>query len=103
MTGYIKLSRKILQDDIWLKKPMSRGQVWVDLLLLAEWKPGYFYKKTTKIEYKRGQVTLSVKGLASRWGWSMNKVWRFLKCLKNENQIEYQKSNLTSKIQNCMI
>ena len=35
MNGYIKLHRSLMDNPLWTEKPFSRGQAWVDLLMLA--------------------------------------------------------------------
>ena len=43
-TGWISLYRSILNNDFWLSEKFTRGQAWVDLLLLAKYKEGFIYK-----------------------------------------------------------
>lgn len=99
MEGWIKLHRKISNNEIWTGEVFTRGQAWVDLLLLANHKDGYFYLRDHKINVKRGQVGWSIVKLAARWRWSRNKVKKFLNDLEKEQQIEQQQSYSTSIIQ----
>lgn len=85
--AWIKLSRYIVGHDLWLSEPFSRGQAWVDLLLLANHKPGHIRRRGVKITVNRGQVGWSQEALAERWKWSKNKVRRFLDELKNDGRI----------------
>ena len=94
--GWIKLNRGLLDNELWVSEPFSRGQAWVDLLLLANHKESYFIKRGVKIIVKRGQIGRSVKALSGRWSWSMGKVNRFLNLLENENQIGISKTNITT-------
>ena len=96
--GWIKLHRQIQDNIIWTSEPFSRGQAWVDLLLLANHKRGVLYVRGNKVEVKRGQVGWSQKKLSERWKWSRGKVQRFLNDLENEHQIEQQKNTVTSLI-----
>ena len=98
MSGWIKAHRVMTTHPIWSDKPFARGQAWIDLVLLASYKDSGFEKRGVWIDLKRGQVGRSVKGLADRWKWSQGKVERFLKRLKMDNQIEYQKNNITTII-----
>lgn len=98
MSGWIKLHRQILDCDIWSSEEFSRGQAWIDLLLLANYKDSFFIKRGTKIDVKRGQIGYSMKAISSRWSWSRSKVDRFLKLLENEHQIIVQKTSLTTII-----
>ena len=95
MEGWISLHRKIQENDLWLCEPFTRGQAWIDLLLLANHESGYFYKRGVKIDLKRGQVGWSELALSNRWKWSRNKVRKFLSELEKEQQIKQQKTNVT--------
>ncbi len=96
--GWIKLHRKIQNNSLWLSETFTRGQAWVDLLLLANHKDGFFYKRGVKVNVERGQVGVSEVGLSDRWKWSRNKVRKFLKDLEKEQQIELHKSNVTQLV-----
>lgn len=76
--GWIRLHRKIMGTPEWLAEPFTRGQAWVDLLLLANHAPGYIRRRGILIEVERGQVGHSEEALAARWSWSRGKVRRFL-------------------------
>jgi len=96
--GWIKLYRKLMINDLWIKEPFTRGQAWVDLLLLANHKDGFIRVRGIKIPVLRGQVGWSERKLGDRWKWSRGKVKRFILELQNEQQIEPQKNNETSII-----
>lgn len=96
--GFIKIFRKLADNPLWLQKPFSDGQAWVDLLMVANHKPGIISKRGQRVKVERGQVGYSVKGLADRWGWSRGKVDRFLIYLEGGHQIEQQKNNVTTLI-----
>ena len=95
MEGWIKLHRKLLENDLWKSEPFTRGQAWVDLILLANHKDSFFYKRGNKVIVLRGQVGRSIVELSDRWSWSRSKVNKFLKDLEKEQQIEQQKNNVT--------
>ena len=95
MEGWIKLHRAILDNDLWKSEPFSRGQAWVDLLLLANHKESFFYKRGNKVIVKRGQVGRSSVELSDRWKWSRTKINKFLKDLEKEQQIITHKSSVT--------
>lgn len=99
MEGWIKLYRQISENKFWTCEPFSRGQAWIDLLLLANHDYGFFYCREHKVEVQRGQVGWSEMKLAKRWQWSRSKVSRFLKDLEKEHQIVQQKSKSYSTIQ----
>ena len=95
MQGWIKIHRQLQDNPLWTCESFTRGQAWIDLLLLASHKDTFFYKRGVKISLKRGQVGVSGKGLAERWGWSRTKVNKFLLELEKEHQIGQQKNNVT--------
>lgn len=95
--GWIKLHRSLLGHDLWLSEPFTRGQAWVDLLMLANHQDGFIRVKGRRVPIKRGQVGYSQTTLAQRWQWSRKKVSNFLKELRNEEQqIELDTSSATT-------
>lgn len=101
MTGWIKLNRKLLHSDLWVSEPFTRGQAWVDLLMLANHKDGFIRVSGKKVCLKRGQCGHSVMSLASRWKWSRGKVKRFLCELEAVQQIVQQTDTKTTIITIC--
>ncbi|MBN2571312.1 MAG: hypothetical protein JXA68_04230 [Ignavibacteriales bacterium] len=95
MDGWISLHRKLQDNPLWFCESFTKGQAWVDLLLIANYDENYFYKRGVKINIKRGQVGWSELALSERWKWSRSKVRKFLKDLEKEHQITQQKSNVT--------
>jgi len=85
--GWIRLHRQIMETPEWLAEPFTRGQAWVDLLLLANHKTGYIRKRGILIAVGRGQVGYSEESLVERWHWSRGKVRRFLSELQRREQI----------------
>lgn len=98
MSGWIRLHRQIQDSKVWNSEPFSCGQAWVDLLLMANHKPGTFRVRGVFVTVERGQVGVSEVSLAEKWKWSRGKLRRFLNWLENERQIVQQKSNVTSLI-----
>lgn len=89
MEGWIKLHRQLSENPLWLIKPFSEGQAWVDLLLITTFDKGFIKTKNgTIIKLNRGECGYSVLTLSQRWGWSRGKVTRFLSFLKNEEMIQ---------------
>lgn len=86
--GYIKLYRQITDNPLWKEKPFTRGQAWVDLIMMANFKDETTYLKGQKVTIKRGQVLRSVENLSTKWGWSVNKTRRFLAELTAEQMAE---------------
>jgi hypothetical protein len=98
MSGWIKLHRQILDNPIWSAEKFTRGQAWVDLILLANHDDNYIYLRDHKIMVKRGQVGWSENTLSARWKWSRTKTKNFLKMLELEQQVSVQKSHSMSII-----
>jgi DNA replication protein DnaD len=98
MEGWVKIHRRLIENPLWTCEPFTRGQAWVDLLILANHKDSFYYKRGHKIDVKRGQLSRSIVELSDRWNWSRSKVNKFLKELEKEQQIEQQKSNVTQVV-----
>lgn len=98
MEGWISIHRALSDNPLWTCESFSRGQAWVDIILLSNHKDAYFYKRGIKIEVKRGQLAWSELALSERWKWSRNKVRKFLKDLEKEHQILISKTNVTQLV-----
>lgn len=86
--SFIKLDRGIRNNPIWLEKPFSKGQAWVDLLIMAQWKDSSKKYNGKMKQFVHGNVYTSTYELANHWGWSRNKVYRFLEELLFAEMIE---------------
>jgi len=93
MEGWVSIHRKIQECWIWMDEPFSRGQAWVDLLLLANHQDKKTYVDGKLVTIKTGQRLTSIRQLAERWQWSRDKVSRFLSILEGDNMITVQKSH----------
>lgn len=82
--GYIKLYRQLRDNPLWQEKPFTRGQAWVDLIMLANYKDVKTVIKGQVVVIKRGQLLRGEDSLADEWGWSRGKVRRFLTQLEKE-------------------
>lgn len=92
--GYIKLFRKIEDNDIFMdKEPFDKRSAWIDLLLMVNHKEGHAYEGMKKIIIKRGQRKTSITKLADRWHWGCRKVSAYLDLLESEGMIYLEKSN----------
>lgn len=88
--SYIKLDRGLKKNSLWLERPFSKGQAWVDLLLLAQGVDKDKQYRGQVQHQKSGVVYTSILYLTNRWGWSRNKVYRFLDYLINAGMIVIQ-------------
>lgn len=85
--GWIKLSRNIQDNFLWDERPFTKAQAWIDLLLSASHKEQTISVNGSPKTIKRGQVWTSQTKLEKRWGWSKNKVRRFLALLTEQQMI----------------
>lgn len=87
MSGWVKVNRNILEHWIWNEKPFSKGQAWVDIILLANHSDKKILLAGELVEIKKGSFITSELKLMERWGWSKNKVRAFLRLLENDSMI----------------
>lgn len=85
--GYIKLYRKIVDHQLWRDKPFSKGQAWVDLLLMANYKDSKFLVGNELVSAEAGQIITSEVKLSERWGWSRHKVRDFINMLEKDKML----------------
>ena len=97
--GAIFIHRGIWENWLWEEKPFSKGQAWIDMLLLANHKDQKVPYKGNITLIKRGEFIRSERDLSFRWGWSKSKVHAFLSLLKSDEMINIlsdQKANRIS-------
>lgn len=83
--GWIKLHRSLVDNPIWLQKPFSEGQAWVDLLMMA----AHEDHSVNGVEWKAGTVRLSKKWLMERWGWTRWKIDNTLKRWVEDGMVQH--------------
>lgn len=88
--GFFTIDRELLTHDLWLEKPFSRGQAWVDLIGIANHSDTKLMVRGKSIEAKRGEVNRSFRWLADRWGWSPDKVRRFVDLLETRQMVVHE-------------
>ncbi len=96
--GWISLYRSLMHNKLWTSERFTRGQAWVDLLLLAKHKNGMFFQRGIQIDYSRGDVTEGLKNLAVRWQWSRKRVTNWINGLEKAQQITQQKNRVITII-----
>jgi len=84
MEGWVRVWRKVLDNPLWTERPFSKGQAWVDLILLANHKDKQLLLGNTVVIIQRGQLHTSELNLSKRWGWSRKKTRAFLSLLDNQ-------------------
>lgn len=96
--GFIMIDRSILEDDMYFSEKFTRMQAYIDLCLLAAFKSRSFYIRGNKVELQPMQVAKSVRDLADRWQWSVNKVRGYLYELEKGGYIDTQKTTVNQII-----
>ena len=87
MNGWIKLYRQLQDCPIWYGERFSKGQAWVDLLMLANHSDKKIMFNGDFITIQRGQYLTSMVKLSDKWKWNRKTVSSFLKLLENDNMI----------------
>ena len=85
--GFIKIDRQLFDHWIWTDEPFSKGQAWIDLIGLANYKVRKTTYKGQVVICERGTVNRSISFLARRWRWSRDKTRNFLTLLESDNMI----------------
>lgn len=90
--GWIKLHRKLQDCWIWQEKPFDKGRAWVDLLLSAMHHDKKILINNEIVIISRGSFMTSIVKLSERWGWSRNKVVRYLNLLEKEQMLDTERT-----------
>lgn len=85
--GYIAVSRAIWEHPLFPDEPMSKREAWLWMLNEAAWRPCTVKTPNGPVSLDRGQFSHSIRYLANKFGWSTNKVQRFLRRIENEHMI----------------
>jgi hypothetical protein len=96
--GYIKLYRQLREHPIWTTERFTRGQAWVDLLMLAQFTDFSFRIRGNLVKLDRGQIGHSKAHLAGRWKWDRKTVQKFLDELEKDGMITQQKTKVVTVV-----
>lgn len=79
-SGFISVPRAMFEEDpFWLEhRPRTKFEAWLDLVQLATHKPYDHQTASGPVHLERGEVLLSLRFMADRWGWSVKVVRRWL-------------------------
>jgi hypothetical protein len=86
-SGWIMLDRDIRDHWLYSERPYSRFQAWIDLIFSANFRDKDIMINGKPERIRRGSFLTSTRKLSIQWGWSRNKVIRFLDTLRDENMI----------------
>lgn len=81
------MHRKIHDSWVWDDKPFSRGQAWIDMLLMANHCENKVPFGGKIIAVEAGSFITSELKLMNRWGWSKTKLRSFLSELISDGMI----------------
>ena len=86
--GVVAIDRGIFDHACFADEPFTEREAWQWLIMEAAWK-----KRTRRVGHavvalERGQLAASLRFMAERWGWSKDKVARFLHRLGDHGMIE---------------
>lgn len=86
--GYYAMARGWMNHDALKEPKFSKREAWCWLIENAAWKDHKIVWRCQVIEINRGQVPISIRNLSEIWGWSINKVQRFLDVLKTDTMVD---------------
>ena len=87
LQGWISVHRQIQEHWLWADKPFSKGQAWIDMLMLANHEDKKTLIDNNIVVIESGSFVTSEHKLSERWGWSRWKVHEFLNLLQSDNMI----------------
>ncbi len=85
--GWISIHRKIKEHWLWKDKPFSKGQVWIDMLMMANHEDNKFILGNELIDVKRGSFVTSEVKLSEQWGWTRKRTRSFLSVLELDQML----------------
>ena len=80
--GWIKVYRQI--RDNWIWNDAEKLKAWIDLLMMVNHEDKKVLVNGKIIIIRRGQTLTSTVKLAERWGWSRNRIYRYIVQLKTD-------------------
>ena len=85
---FVPVYRSLQEHWVWSNdEPFSKGQAWVDLLLSVNHEEKKLLIGGRVVVIKPGQRWTSYRTLAKQWGWSKDRVKRYIKLLKSDGMI----------------
>ena len=101
LAGWAKFHRSLFDHWIYSFDQPDKALAWIYLFGNANHSSGEILIKGRVKKVGRGQLAMSQLTLQKKFGWSQNKLKRFLKLLKNERMIDYETDDLTTLITIC--
>lgn len=75
----IQVDKRLQDEWFWKEKPFSKGQAWVDLMLLAD---NETHCNDWDSEDCKRTIKLNISCLSEKWGWNRPKTYRFVEELE---------------------
>ena len=85
--GYIKLHRSLQSCCLWEGEKFTKGQAWVDLLLMANHADKKILYEGEIVTVHKGQFITSILKLSDKWKWDRKKTAKFLDLLEKEKMV----------------
>ena len=86
-SNWIKLYRSLAEHEIWFMEPFSRGQAWVDLLLMVCYEETDNLHRGNLVHLPKGSIRTSIDYLSKRWQRSVKWTRHTLEILKGMQMI----------------
>jgi hypothetical protein len=99
--GWIKLHRKIVENEIWKERRVfSRAECWIDILLEVRHneQPVNVVIKNCIVECQQGQSVRSIEQWAARWGMNKSKARRVLDLFKRCSMIDLECVKVSTRL-----
>lgn len=96
MESFISVPRALFDDDAFPEEPFSRREAFLDLVQRATYKPLTIPVKGGVIDIGRGELIVSIRKLAARWGWSKSKVEKVLDEFVSQQRIGHRTDGVTT-------
>ena len=86
--GFIKIHRKIEDDEIWnSNEPFDKRSAWIDLILQANHADKVVVIGNQAMTVRRGQKFTSIQKLSERWHWGRTKTYEYIKLLETTGKV----------------
>jgi DNA replication protein DnaD len=99
MCGWIKIHRDIAKH--WIFQDAEKFKWWIDLIMMASHEDHRTVVGDSIVVIQRGQMSVSLSFLSSRWGRSKEKVLAFLRLLESDNMIKRVADRKSTTITIC--
>jgi hypothetical protein len=100
-SGFILISREMLDHPVFANEPYCERLAWVWLIREAAWKDRVVRVGRAVISLRRGECAVSTRFVADRWQWSESRVRRYLGRLSKQGLIDTKSDAHATQITIC--